>query len=105
MTNTEVRDIVVAVLDAIKFPYTQRLTSNDFGVASYKKEVKCPDGKVRNTYTLGFAVSESERPLTGTRQYAIVDADTKKLVMIAGSSFYTPINYNDDGTITAGAET
>jgi hypothetical protein len=37
-------------------------------------------------------------------QFAVVNADTKKLVMIVGSSFYTPINYNDDGTITAGAE-
>lgn len=104
MTNTEVRDVVVAVLDEIKFPYTDQLTGDEFGPAIYKQETKCLDGKIRNTYTLGFSVSSHPKPLTGTMQFAVVDADTKKLVMIVGSSYYTPINYNEDGTITAGTE-
>lgn len=101
MTNTEVRDLVVAVLDEIKFPYRKDLLKDDFTPPWYTEKQKCRDGIIRNTYTLYIPVGEfTDKPILGGDVYAVVDADTKKMIMTRGSGTYSPIIYNNDGTIS-----
>jgi hypothetical protein len=99
MTNNEIRNILVTALDKLNLKYHEELKGNDYLPPRYSEKEKCLDGEIRNIYTLTYftpAIPQTEPKMFN----AIIDADTKKLLFIAGSLSFRVVLHNEDGTIT-----
>lgn len=94
----EILEKTIQVLEAIKFPYSKGEGYQELMHPLFNEKEKCLDGVVRGTYTVLFLTAPAI--LEQQNYFAVVDAETKKVLYIMGPLAMIYIDYADDGTIT-----